>query len=366
MRPADQTKSVDRAGGSPRIRISGISEKGLSRGTAAVAIFCLMFAIGVLDYFTGFEVSFLVFYFLPVALAVTAFGWRIGVLTAIVSVTVWLAGDFAAGAHYANRLVPWWNATIAFGTYLVLIALLARLLATQREMEERIRQRTVALTDEIAERERLEKVILGISERERRNLGHDLHDGLGQHLTGTSLTGQILVEKLQARNAEEAADATRIVTLIEEAIEQTRRLAKGLVLADIERDGLSAALQELALTSTVQSRVACEFHCDGTPTLDEGTTVHLYRIAQEAVSNALRHANARRIEIALAASGSGLTLTVRDNGAGLPALAAGGRGLGLRIMAHRATIVGASFAIGPAPGGGTLMTCRLPSSPFVS
>ena len=128
-----------------------------------------MLAIGVADYFTGFEVSFLVFYFLPVALAVTAFGWQAGVVTALASVTVWLAGDFAAGAHYANPLVPWWNATIALGTYLVLIALLARLLATQREMEERIRQRTAALTDEIAERERLEKVILEISERERRS-----------------------------------------------------------------------------------------------------------------------------------------------------------------------------------------------------
>ena len=198
MTPPERIKKTTRPGEKPRIRIAGVGGPGLSRGMAAFAILSLMLAIGVADYFTGFEVSFLVFYFLPVALAVTAFGWQAGVVTALASVTVWLAGDFAAGAHYANPLVPWWNATIALGTCLVLIALLARLLATQREMEERIRQRTAALTDEIAERERLEKVILEISERERRSLGHDLHDGLGQHLTGTSLTGQILVEKLQA------------------------------------------------------------------------------------------------------------------------------------------------------------------------
>jgi signal transduction histidine kinase len=330
------------------------------------SILGLMFAIGVADYFTGFEVSFLVFYFLPVALAVTAFGWQIGVLTALASVAVWLAGDFAAGAHYTNPLIPWWNATIALGSYLVLIVLLTRLLSTQREMEERIRQRTAALTDEIAERERLEKVILEISERERRSLGHDLHDGLGQHLTGTSLTGQILVEKLQARDADETTDAKRLVALIEEAIEQTRRLAKGLVLADIERDGLSAALQELALTSMEQSRVTCEFHCGDIVPLDESTTVHLYRIAQEAVSNALRHGKTERIEVALATDVSGLTLTVQDNGAGLPPLATRGHGLGLRIMAHRATIMGGSFSIETPPGGGTRVTCRLPPSSSAS
>jgi signal transduction histidine kinase len=366
MTPDGRTQKKARLGENPFIRIAGVSSQGVSRGMAGLVILGLMLAIGVADYFTGFEVSFLVFYFLPVALAVMAFNWQIGIATAFVSVTVWLAGDFAAGAHYENPLVPWWNAAIALSTYLVLIALLARLLATQQKMEERIQQRTAALTDEIAERERLEKVILEISERERRNLGHDLHDGLGQHLTGTSLTGQILVEKLQARNADESTDAKRLVALIEDAIEQTRRLAKGLVLADIERDGLPAALQELASAGTEQSRVACEFRCEGIASVDESTTVHLYRIAQEAVSNALRHSKARCIEIALANLADGLTLTVCDNGTGLPPPAARGHGLGLRIMAHRATIIGAKFAIEQAPSGGTRMTCVLPHSSTAS
>jgi signal transduction histidine kinase len=364
--PDEPAKDAENTSGNPPIGLPRIGGYRLSRGMAIVAIVGLILAIGAADYFTGFEVSLLVFYFLPVALAVTSFGWQSGALTALASVTIWLSGDSAAGAHYANPFVPWWNAAIAFGTYLVLIALLARLLETQRKMEERIRQRTAALTDEIAERERLEKVILEISERERRNLGHDLHDGLGQHLTGTSLTGQILVEKLQTRHAEEAGDAKRLVMLIEEAIEQTRRLAKGLVLADIERDGLTAALQELAITSAEQSRVTCRFQCAGSLPLDESATVHLYRIAQEAVSNALRHSKAQRIEISLAATGGELKLSVLDNGTGLPPSGARGHGLGLRIMAHRAAIVGASFAIGPSPGGGTLVTCRLPPSAFSS
>lgn len=325
------------------------------------SVFASVLAIGTVDYLTGFEASFLAFYILPVCAAVAALGWRFGVAISMMSVTTWLIGDIAAGARYANPLLPTWNVLIALGTYLVVVALLSSLLTLHRDMEKRVRQRTAALTEEIAERQRLERVILEISERERRSLGHDLHDGLGQHLTGTSLTGQILVEKLQARDADETADAQRLVLLIEEAIEQTRRLAKGLVLADIERDGLPAALQELASTSAEQSRVTCEFRCDGFLPLDEVTTVHLYRIAQEAVSNALRHGKAQLIEITLGSTDHGLTLTVRDNGVGLPPPATRRHGLGLHIMAHRTTIVGGSFAIEAPPGGGTLVTCRLPS-----
>jgi signal transduction histidine kinase len=232
-------------------------------------------------------------------------------------------------------------------------------------MEERVRQRTSALTKEIAERERLEKVILEIGERERRSIGRDLHDGLGQHLTGTALTGQILSEKLRARNAEEAAEAQKMVGLVNAAIEQTRHLARGLLLEAIEPEGLPSALQELAATTTEQFRVSCVFRREGGVTLDEsGTATHLYRIAQEAVRNALRHGRPRRIDITLASGERGMTLAVSDDGVGLPRTAATSPGLGLRIMAHRAVIIGASFSIEAPSEGGTLVVCRLPRSDF--
>ena len=324
----------------------------------------LVVAVGAVDFAMGFETSLLVFYFLPVCVAVASVGWRFGVVTAVASVATWLTGDFAAGAHFANPFAPWWNALIALGTYLLLIWLLSSLLALHREMEERVRQRTAALTGEIAERERLEKIVLEISERERRSIGHDLHDGLGQHLTGTAVTGHILAEKLAERGASEAPDARKLVSLVKTAIEQTRQLAKGLLLAEISPQGLPSALHELAAATAAQFRVACVFSCDERIALPEGgTATHLYRIAHEAVRNAARHGRARRIEVALAAAGVGaITLTVRDDGAGLPPAGARGEGLGLRIMAHRAQIIGATFAIESPAGGGTVMTCRLPTT----
>ncbi len=326
----------------------------------AGAVVLLILVIGALDFLLGFELSIFVFYFLPVSLAVATLGWRAGVTAAVASVATWLVGDFAAGAHFANPLIPWWNALIVLVTYLVVVWLLSSLLALQREMEERIRQRTAALTDEIAERERLEKEILEVSERERRAVGRDLHDSLCQHLTGTALAGQVLGEKLEARQVPEAGDAKKIVALIEEAIDETRGLAKGLMLVQIEDDGLLAALEELASATSGRFRIECLFRFDAGVVVSDNTTAsHLFRICQEAVRNAVRHGAAKRIEIILLEKSDGIQLTITDNGTGLPAEEHRHRGMGLRIMAHRAAMIGATFSIVAQSEGGTMVVCQL-------
>lgn len=341
-------------------RVLATSEPSRKRRYMA-ATFGLVAVIGVADYLTGFELSLLVFYFLPVCLAVASVGWRFGAFTAVLSVATWLVGDILAGAHFANPFVPGWNALIALVTYLVVVWLLESVIALHREMEERVRQRTAALTDEIAERVRLEKVVLEITERERRAIGHDLHDGLSQHLTGTALVAQALGAALAARSAPEAPEVGKIVALIEQGIEQTRSLAKGLLLAEIERDGLVTALKGLADSVRAQHRIECEFSCDTVVSLSEsGTATHIYRIAEEATRNAIRHGKARRITLALSTEADELVLAVRDDGSGIPAPGRRGQGLGLRIMAHRAAIIGASFAATAQPQGGTRVECRLP------
>jgi signal transduction histidine kinase len=334
-----------------------------SRKTRYMAVtFCLVAVIGVADYLTGFELSLLVFYFLPVCVGVAAVGWRFGVMTAVLSVATWLAGDFAAGAHFANSFVPVWNALIALGTYLIVVWLLASVIGLHAEMEERVRQRTLALTEQITERVRLEKAVLEITERERRAIGHDLHDGLSQHLTGTALVAEALASRMAPRSPEDASEVKKIVGLVELGIEQTRRLAKGLLLAEIERDGLVTALKDLA----ANSRGVCEFTCEAPANLDEsGTATHLYRIAEEATRNAVRHGRATHIDLKLYPEGEGLVLQVRDNGSGLAPSPRRGQGLGMRIMAHRAAIIGASLSV-EAVAPGTLVVCRLPLAPASS
>jgi signal transduction histidine kinase len=227
----------------------------------------------------------------------------------------------------------------------------------------RVLQRTAALTDEMAERERLERELLEISEREQRRIGHDLHDSLCQHLTGAALAGQVLEEKLTARRQPEARDAGKVVELVEEGIAISRKLAKGLHPIEMEADGLMQALEELAATSTELFKVACRFECDS-PVLfrDATVSIHLYRITQEAISNAVKHGKAKNINVALETLDDGVSLRVQDDGVGLPALPPKNAGMGLRIMAHRAGMIGAAFTVRREAAGGTLVSCVVPQS----
>jgi signal transduction histidine kinase len=340
-----------------------LSSDPARRRRLLLATFLLVLVLGLLDYLTGFEVSLLVFYCIPVLLGTAAFGWRLGVTVSIASVASEAIGDIAAGAHYQSWVVPFWKPFIALSTYLVIVWLFATVRTLQAEMQERVRQRTEALSAEIAERERLERILLDISQRERSSMGRELHDNLGQHLTGTAFAGQVLGEKLQILGLAEQADAWRLVALIEEGIEKTRHLAKGLLVEQIQPEGLVDALRELATDLSVQFRVVCEFRAEGDCRIaDAGVPIHLLRIAQEAARNGVRHGKAKRVVIALTGRNGRLELSVRDHGGGLPPAGRRGDGLGLRIMAHRAQIIGADFAVEAAPDGGTVVTCRLPAA----
>ncbi|MEY2428333.1 MAG: hypothetical protein QOJ40_1218 [Verrucomicrobiota bacterium] len=332
-----------------------------SRPGLILAGLAVLLLIGIVDYLTGFEILFSVFYLLEVGLATWFVGRGFGLIMSLLSVLVWIGGDMAAGAHYSRPFVPIWNAMILLVLYFIVVWLLSSLRILHNELENKVRQRTEALTQEMAERARLEKEILEVSEREQRRIGHDLHDSLCQHLTGTALAGQVLGEKLAAKSLPEAADANKLVELVEDGITLARNLARGIFPLEMEADGLMAAFQELALNISNVSKIICVFECDS-PVLirDAATTTHMYRITQEAISNAIRHGKAKRIGISLFERAGQLTLTIEDDGVGLPETWQNGQGLGTRIMAHRATMIGAALAIEPNPTGGTLIKCSLP------
>jgi len=321
----------------------------------------LVAAVGTVDYFTGYAIFFSAFYLIPVALAAWFVGGAFGSVISILSVAVWLVGDFAAGANYSNWFVPIWNGAIALMVYFVVVKTLVNLRKSHQELEERVRQRTAALTSEIQERTRLEKELLEISEREQRQIGHDLHDGLGQHLTATAFASQVLTEQLENQSLPESAAAKNLVKLVEEAILLTRAFARGLHPVEIADEGLMDGFQELARNISERFKVGCEFECREPLRLPDTTaSTQLYRIAQEAITNAIKHGKARHITIRFEKTENAITLTVTDDGIGLPENAHNGQGMGLRIMAYRANMVGATFNIERLPESGTRVTCKLP------
>jgi two-component system sensor kinase FixL len=214
---------------------------------------------------------------------------------------------------------------------------------------------------DISERKQLEKEILEISDREQRRVGHDLHDGLCQHLAGIELMSQVLAKKLAPKSKAHARQVMEIANHVREAITHTRSLARGLSPVTIESEGLTSALLELATNTEKNFHVQCRCDIDEPVAIhDHAVATHLFRIAQEAVSNAVRHGRARRIVIALRNSPGGITLDVSDNGNGLRKQPANQKGMGLRIMQSRASMIGGAMAIEPNPEGGVRVTCSIP------
>jgi two-component system sensor kinase FixL len=211
---------------------------------------------------------------------------------------------------------------------------------------------------DITELKRLEKEVLEISESEQRRIGHDLHDGLGQELTGLAFLSQNVGRKLSEQSLPEASELARISSMINGAIEKTRDLARGLSPVEWGPDGLSAALQNLAIRVRESYGLQCEFHRDRQVNVESHTAaVHLYRIAQEALSNAARHSKGNCIWISIADDAGKVVLTVEDNGVGIGPDSAGNKGMGLHLMPYRARTIGASFDIQPRPSGGTIIRC---------
>lgn len=331
-----------------------------SRGKLMTLTILLVLLIGAADYLTGYEITFSVFYLGAVCLATWFIGDRFAVIVAITSVVCWIAGDVEAGAHYTSRFVLGWNAGIALSFYVVMITVLSSLRSLQEKLEAKVQERTAALTDEMSKRELLEKELLAVSEREQRRIGHDLHDSLCQHLTGTALAGQVLGEKLAAKGMQEVIDANRVVVLVEEGISMARSLARGLAPVEMEEEGLMAAFRELAKSSTERLRIQCKFEAPEPVFFeDSATATHLFRITQEAISNAIKHGRAKNVRISLKHEPAGTTLRVRDDGSGLPDVLPANRGMGLHIMQHRAAMIGASFFI-RREGAETVVACVLP------
>jgi signal transduction histidine kinase len=338
-----------------------------SRPVLIALAFLIVVLIGAVDYLTGFETSFSIFYLVAIGLAAWFVGRSFAVFVSILSVVVSLAGDLANGAHFSSPLVPAWNAIILIAFYLVVVWLLTVLRSLQRELEARVQQRTAALQQEIAVRERLERELLEISERGQRQAGHDLHDILGQHLTATAFAGQVLNGQLESQALPEAAAAGHLVKMVEEAIILTRTFARGLLPVEMDGEGLMDGFQELARKTGERFKVVCEFDCREPVLLNDAeSSTHLYRIAQEAITNAIKHGKARQINLRLEKTNHVITLTITDDGVGLPENARNGQGLGLHIMAYRANLIGATFDIGRLPESGTRVTCKLPSSDAVA
>ena len=220
----------------------------------------------------------------------------------------------------------------------------------------------LAVITDVTERRRLEREILEIAGREQLRIGSDLHDGLGQDLTGVALMLRSVVAQLRKENSSARADLEDIISLVNGAIESTRAMARGLAPVGADRGGLIAGLQSMAVRGMERYGVKAQFNTSLKEplTLDDGAATHLYRIAQEAFTNAIRHGRVTQVTILLATAEGTLTLSIEDNGRGFDERNPSSNGMGMKLMRYRAQMLGGDVTIANNKAGGVVVRCTCP------
>lgn len=358
-----------------------------ARATALAVVGCAIGLIGVADHYTGLRLVMILFYIIPVVIgAAWLGGCGCYIVPFLCSATHALA-DWI-GHNDPPTPVTLLNRLFVLMIYLIVARCISELMGLKRHLEERVQARTRELEDALAAQKELQNRIGAASRYERNAIGRELHDGLCQHLAATNIAAGMLAHKLDAAPAPaEAAEARNISGMLTGAIDQTRHIARGLLLASIKPAEFDAELHELCRGAARKYKIACAYTHDGpAPQLDDAQASHLFFIAQEALRNALRHSGATRVDIALREEAGTLALSIADNGRGFEpgvfaeenalrnpdaAPESEGRraGLGLRIMRHRAELIGGRLEIESAATdsharAGTRILCllRLPAA----
>ncbi|HWB59400.1 MAG TPA: sensor histidine kinase, partial [Chthoniobacteraceae bacterium] len=324
---------------------------GQSRGWVLAEALALLVVVGVIDFITGYEVTVFPFYSIPILFAMWFHGRNLAIAISVLSTFSWWLQDTASHHPYSQEWYQVWDAIVRWMFFLLVMGLAD----TVRRQRDANRARI-----ELLERsQELEREIIRVSEREQERIGYDLHDGLGQYLVAIGMSADSLKDDLEKEKLRGATEAQKIADLLHNAVVQIRDIARGLSPVDRDEGGLEAALEELADSASRLSGISCSYICDGTvPMLDNAQSVHFFRIAQEAMNNAIKHGRPKVVVIALEAGNGNLTLRVTDDGIGLDP-DKNGKGMGLNIMRYRARALGGTLEIQPNFPTGTVITCTM-------
>ena len=315
----------------------------------------LTIVIAFVDYITGPEVAIYPFYSIPILLMVWFGDMPSAIVISVLSTIAWWTVDRAVGHAYSREWLRMWDAVVKL-MFFSLVLFAGWSVKRQRD-EARARI-------ELLERsEQLEKEIIEISEREQERIGRDLHDGVCQYLAAIGITASMLKHDVEKTSGSLAAKVEELANHVRDAAARVRQLARGLSPVDRDEGGLESALEELASSTAKLTGISCSFVCPcPAPNLENTPAIHLFRIAQEAISNALKHGHANTVVIALDTGDGACSLRVSDDGFGFIPTITERKGMGLSIMRYRARTIGGTLEIHPNSPTGTVIACTIPIS----
>jgi signal transduction histidine kinase len=320
-----------------------------------VEMIIVMLFIGLFDFFTGYQISLFLFYGVPIFVVAWYCDRKMAILIALLAGIIWWWADWQAGHPYVHNWIEIWETGVRVGFFL-LVAFGGSTLRAKSD----VATARIALLEHS---QRLEHEIVSISESERTRIGQDLHDGLCQYLAALACAATSLRDDLEkTRLSDEAAAADELARLLQDAVVQTRDLARGLVPVHLGEEGLVLAMEGLAQSVARLQGINCTFQAKGAAmNYQENAAMHLYRIAQEAINNATKHGKAHNIAISLDVADRFTTLRIADDGPGISKTALCNGGMGLNIMGYRARLTGGELKIEEPAGGGTVVSCAAPS-----
>ncbi|MBK8092600.1 MAG: sensor histidine kinase [Verrucomicrobiaceae bacterium] len=348
---------AERAGEWPWTRLGQRMTQAMRRQKPALVAFCtalLTVAMGWLDHQTTWEVSLFVFYAVPVIIAVWWAGSAAGIFITILSGVIWWLANLET--HPYETMLGYLWATLSRVVFFAVVGYAATSVRNKQEAD-------AARIQALEERRQLEADIVAVSEHEQQRIGQDLHDGLCQHLAAIGLAARSLADDLRTQHLTSAQDAELIQQSIYEAVREARGMARGIFPVHVDHHGLAVALSDLAANTTRLTGIQIEVTEEGeTQISPPEAAMHLYRIAQEAVANAVRHGGAQEVKIHLQGEPGFILLDVVDNGKGIQIDQQSGpqQGMGLRTMRYRAQMMGAAFQINNLPTRGTHIRCAVP------
>ena len=348
-----------------------------SKSVSIVLSYFLVLVFGFIGYLSGPTVSLSVLYVIPIILGTWNVGRANGIALAATSAAVWLAADLMWSLVYLHPAVPYWNAIMTFGLFLMVVLLVSQVRTANERLHRTVAEKTANLTAELAERKQVEGKLRksyeqlhqfavhlqSAREEERSRIAREIHDELGQALTGLKFDISWIGKKLP-EGTEELQDKTRSTAkLIDGTIQMVRRISTELRPGVLDRLGLAAAIewqvQEFQNRTGIRCTLSPNFE---DMRLDRDRATAVFRILQEALTNVARHANATSVNVSLGLESGNLMLEVRDNGEGIPESALlDSKSLGLLGMKERALAFGGRVNIVGNPGNGTRVIMVIPS-----
>jgi signal transduction histidine kinase len=351
---------------------------GLKKAVVYLIGGALIFVIGLIDHSTGEEVSFSIFYLIPIVY-VTWFGKRtFGYLFALLGAATWFYVDSLSAPQFSSPAIPYWNAVVRLGFFLIVVYLTGELNDYKLNLVRRIDERTKDLLNEIEDHKRSKDELMQksellrkltgridrIKEEENTKIAREIHDELGQYLTAINLEINFLKKKY-SRNEDLVKRSDELSEMVNETLKTVRKISSELRPRLLDQLGVFPAIESTLRDLQNRTGIKCRFDMEiETMQLPVNVSTAFYRIFQEAITNAARHSKATGINVRVFTNGSKmLHMTIKDNGTGfIPQENHNGfdKTLGIIGMKERALIVGGNLEIDSAPGKGTEIRLNIP------